>query len=145
MPTGYYTGEYYNVGRAKNTGAELNAQTEIFGLDISSNLTWQNPKNRETGEQLGRRAKFFGTVNVSKTFGQWYLGGDLQYTGHRPDGAYDEDLGSYTLVNLNARYNINKSISLYARIENLFDKEYETVYGYNQPDRGAYVGVNVKM
>lgn len=145
VSTGYYTGEYYNVGRAKNTGAELNAQTEIFGLDISSNLTWQNPKNRETGEQLARRAKFFGTVNVSKTFGQWYLGGDLQYTGHRPDGAYDEDLGSYTLVNLNARYNINKNISLYARIENLFDKDYETAYGYNQPDRGAYVGVNVKM
>ena len=143
VQTGYYTGEYYNVGRAKNTGVELSAQTEIFGLDIGSNLTWQNPKDRETDEQLDRRAKFFGTVNVSKTVGQWYLGGDIQYTGHRPDG--DHDLGSYTLVNLNARYNINKNISLYARIENLFDKEYETVYGYNQPDRGAYVGVNVKM
>lgn len=143
VQTGYYTGEYYNVGRAKNTGVELSAQTEIFGLDIGSNLTWQNPKDRETDEQLDRRAKFFGTVNVSKTVGQWYLGGNIQYTGHRPDG--DHDLGSYTLVNLNARYNINKNISLYARIENLFDKDYETAYGYNQPDRGAYVGVNVKM
>ncbi len=141
-PVTYY-GTYYNVSRAKNTGAELNAQTEIFGLDISSNLTWQNPKNRETDEQLGRRAKFFGAVNVSKTIGQWYFGSDIQYTGHRPDS--NENLGSYTLVNLNARYNINKNISLYARIENLFDKDYETIYGYNQPDRGAYVGVNVKM
>lgn len=143
VQTGHYTGEYYNVGRAKNTGVELNAQTEIFGLDIGSNLTWQNPKDRETDEQLDRRAKIFGTVNVSKTVGQWYLGSDIQYTGHRPDG--DHDLGAYTLVNLNARYNINKNVSLYARIENLFDKDYETVYGYNQPDRGAYVGVNVKM
>ena len=141
--TGHYTGEYSNVGRAKNTGAELTAQTEVFGLDVGSTMTWQNPKDRETGDQLDRRAKFFGTFNVSKTFGQWYLGGDVQYTGHRPDG--EHDLGSYTLVNLNARYNINKNISLYARVENLFDKEYETAYGYNQMDRAAYVGVNVKM
>ena len=138
---------YINTGRAKNTGAELTAQTEIFGVDISSNLTWQNPKDRENDVQLGRRAKFFGSLNISKTIGQWYFGGDVQYTGHRPDGSYEgaHNLGSYTLVNLNARYNINKNISLYARIENLFDKDYETAYGYNQPDRGAYVGVNVKM
>lgn len=135
--------KYYNAGRAKNTGAELTAQTEVFGLDVGSTMTWQNPKDRETGDQLARRAKFFGTLNVSKTYGKWYLGGDLQYTGHRPDG--DHDLGSYTLVNLNARYNVTKEVSLYARIENLFDKEYETVYGYNQMDRAAYVGVNVKM
>ena len=141
--SGYLTGEYYNVDRAKNTGIELSAQTEIFGLDIGSNLTWQNPKDRETDKQLVGRSKFFGTLNVSKTIGQWYVGGDIQYTGHRTYSG--SDLGSYTLVNLNARYNINKNISLYARIENLFDKEYETVYGYNQPDRGAYVGVNVKM
>ena len=110
-------------------------------------MTWQNPKDRENDIQLGRRAKFFGTLNVSKAFGQWYLGGDLQYTGHRPDSTYAQahDLGSYTLVNLNARYNITKEVSLYARIENLFDKEYETAYGYNQMDRAAYVGVNVKM
>ena len=143
VATGYYTGEYSNVGRAKNTGAELTAQTEVFGLDVGSTMTWQNPKDRETGDQLDRRAKFFGTLNVSKTYGKWYMGGDVQYTGHRPDG--DHDLGSYTLVNLNARYNITKEVSLYARIENLFDKEYETAYGYNQMDRAAYVGVNVKM
>ncbi len=139
--------KYANIGKAKNTGVDLNAQTEIFGLDMGANMTWQNPKDRENDIQLGRRAKFFGSLNVSKTLGQWYFGGDLQYTGHRPDGAYEgaHNLGSYTLVNLNARYNINKNISLYARIENLFDKDYETAYGYNQPDRGAYVGVNVKM
>ncbi|MCZ4065348.1 TonB-dependent receptor [Oxalobacter sp. JAC-2022] len=145
VKTGPYTSVYQNVGKAKNTGVELNAQTEIFGFDFTSNLTWQNPKDREKDVQLGHRAKFFGSLNVSKTLGQWYFGGDIQYTGHRPDGYNDKELSSYTLVNLNARYNINKNISLYARIENLFDKEYETAYGYNQPDRGAYVGVNVKM
>ncbi|EEO28098.1 TonB-dependent receptor domain-containing protein [Oxalobacter paraformigenes] len=149
----YSAGKYMNVNRAKSTGVELNMSTDILGVDVGANLTWQNPRNRETDAKLDRRAEIFGSLNVSKTLGKWYLGGDLLFTGHRPDKYYDANtysnvdvtLPSFTLVNLNARYDIDKNVSLYARIENLFDKDYETVYGYNQPDRGAYVGVNVKM
>ena len=72
------------------------------------------------------------------------MGGNIQYTGHRTESA-DIRLPSYTLFNLDARYNLNKNVSLYARIENLFDKDYETTYGYEQPGRGAYVVVNFKM
>ena len=78
----------------------------------------------------------------------WYFGGDIQYNGSRDDYKSVVDtynLNSYWLVNLNARYNINKNVSLYARIENLLNKDYETTYGYEQPGRGAYVGVNFKM
>lgn len=137
-----------NIGKAKNTGVELNAATYLLGLDVRANLTWQDPKNKDTDSQLLKRAKFFGSVNVSKTMGAWYLGGDIQYNGSRQDYKSVIDtyhLESYWLVNLNARYNINKNVSLYARIENLLNKDYETVYGYEQPGRGAYVGVNVKM
>lgn len=149
----YQAMKYTNIDRAKSTGVELNMSTEMMGVDVGANLTWQNPKNKETGAKLDRRAEIFGSLNVSKTIGQWYLGGDVMFTGHRSDKWYDSNtnsnldikLPSYALVNLNARYNINKNVSLYARIENLFDKDYETVYGYEQPGRGAYVGVNFKM
>ncbi len=139
--------KYYNVDRAKNLGFELNAQTTLAGLDWRANLTIQDPKNRDTDKTLGRRAKNYGNLGVSKTFGQWYLGGDLQYTGSRYDGpsASANTLDSYWLANLDARFNLNKNVSIYARIENLFNKDYETAWGYNQAGRGAYVGVNFKM
>lgn len=139
---------YINIGKAKSTGVELNAATNLVGLDVRANLTWQDPKNRETDKQLLKRAKFFGSLNISKTMGAWYFGGDIQYNGSRDDYKSVVDtynLNSYWLVNLNARYNINKNVSLYARIENLLNKDYETTYGYEQPGRGAYVGVNFKM
>ena len=138
---------YTNIGRAKSTGVELNMMTDVLGLDVAANLTWQNPKDREKEVQLAKRSRFFGSLNVSKTVGSWYFGGDVQYNTHRYDDTFAGryDLSSYWLVNLNARYDINRNVSLYARIENLFDKDYETTWGYNQPDRGAYVGVNVKM
>lgn len=141
-----YAGNFYNIDNAKNTGVELNLATSVLSLDVRANLTWQNPKNKETGEYLSRRARTFGSLNVSKTFGQWYFGGDIQYNGHRDDSTYnDYRLSSYAIVNLDARYNLNKNVSLYARVENLFDKDYQTAWSYNQPDRGAYVGINFKM
>lgn len=141
-----FEGDFYNVDNAKNTGVELNLATNVLSLDVRANLTWQNPKNRETDESLSRRARMFGSLNVSKTFGQWYLGGDIQYNGHRDDSTYnDYRLPSYAIVNLDARYNLNKNVSFYARIENLLDRDYQTAWSYNQPGRGAYVGVNFKM
>lgn len=136
---------YTNIGRAKSTGVELNMMTDILGMDVAANLTWQNPKDREEDKQLPKRSRLFGSLNVSKTIGSWYFGGDVQYNTHRYDYAGRYELSSYWLVNLDARYNINKNVSLYARIENLFDREYETTWGYNEMDRAAYVGVNVKM
>ena len=143
---GTYLYKFYNIDNAKNTGVELNLATHVFSLDVRANFTWQNPKNKETGDYLSRRARTFGSLNVSKTFGKWYFGGDVQYTAHRDNSEYDDyRLASYTLVNLDARYNLNKNVSLYARIENLLDKDYQTAWSYNQPGRGAYVGVNFKM
>ncbi len=136
-------GGYNNIAKAKNKGLELTAQTRLADVDVRANVTIQDPKDRSNGQRLARRAKNLASLDVSKTFGTWYLGGSVQYTGNRPDGSYE--LPSFWLVNLDARYRLTKEVSLYARLENLLNKEYETVYGYEQPDRSAYVGVNVKL
>lgn len=141
--------KYSNIGRVKNTGVELNAQSDVFGwFDLKANVTWQNPKDREQDQRLIRRSKWFGTVEVSKTLGAWYLGADVSYNSSRFDEIYGVgtvEMGSYTLVDLNARYDVTKNFAVYARIENLFDKQYETNYGYNQWGRAGFVGIEVKM
>lgn len=143
VSTGYYTGQYFNVGRVKNKGFELNGQTQLAGLDIRGNLTLQDPEDRDTGKQLARRAKKTASLDVSRTLGAWYVGGDMHYEEHRPD-PYGR-LPSYAVFNMNARYQINKEVSVFARIENLFDRDYQTAYGYDMPDRGFFAGINWKM
>ena len=62
--------------------------------------------------------------------GKLSLGGTLQYNS----GVYlrgDEanllnKLDGHTVVNLHGTYQVNDNISLFARIDNLFDSEYET-------------------
>lgn len=138
-----WNGSYYNTGKAKNYGIELTGSTKLWGFDLKGNATWQNPKNRDTDERLLRRAKQTASIEVGRTWGPFYGDVNVQYSGRRKD--YGGDDGSYAIVNLDARYEINKHLSVYGRVENLFNKDYETVYGYNQTGAAAYVGVNVKM
>ncbi|MGB1702350.1 MAG: TonB-dependent receptor domain-containing protein, partial [Cycloclasticus sp.] len=43
-------------------------------------------------------------------------------------------VGGYTVFNLHSRYKINKNIEVFARIDNLFDREYETFGLYGEAD-----------
>ena len=52
---------------------------------------------------------------------------------------------AYWLVSLDMRYRISREVSVYERTDNIFNRDYKSVYGYNQPGRGVYVGVNLTM
>jgi len=39
------------------------------------------------------------------------------------------------------RYALSPEVALTGRIDNLFDRNYQTAWGYNQPGIGAYAGI----
>jgi vitamin B12 transporter len=49
------------------------------------------------------------------------------------------------VVNLAAEYEVNKQFSIFARIENLGDEQYEEVFGFPALGRGAYAGFKLKF
>jgi len=51
------------------------------------------------------------------------------------------ELDDYVLVNIAADWRVADSIALFGRVENLFDAEYEDVFTYRTPGRGAFVGI----
>jgi outer membrane cobalamin receptor len=46
----------------------------------------------------------------------------------------------HTVANLGGSWRIVKSVEILARAMNLFDRQYEEVFGYPAPGRTAYVG-----
>jgi vitamin B12 transporter len=62
-------------------------------------------------------------------------------------GSYDavdssgENMDDYEVLNLNAEYALTQGLSVYGRVENLLDEDYEEVPGYNTPGAAAYAGV----
>ena len=59
------------------------------------------------------------------------------------DGVLDTRVPAYAIANLAGSYNLNPYVKLFARIDNLFNKEYQEVYGYGTTRLAGYAGVTV--
>jgi vitamin B12 transporter len=136
----FNTYQFANIKQTKNSGLELSFSTQIGNTDIKGSLTSQNPVNVATGLTSNRRAKALAAISISQPVGQWRLGADMRYTGDVKDGT--NQLKSYSVLDLSARYEVSKTLSAYARVENAANTKYQTVYSYNAAPRGVAVGLN---
>jgi vitamin B12 transporter len=143
------TGAFANIGRTRNNGWELSYKSSLGATDLRSSLTLQDPVDETTGQPLIRRAKTLFSAGVSHGMGAWRLGADLQYSGKRPDAYADPvtftpvniTLAAYSVLDLSVSYRVSPELDLKARLDNVSNEKYQTVYGYNQQPRSAYVGV----
>jgi vitamin B12 transporter len=129
-----------NVGRARNRGVELVYTGRIGDTGVHADITSQDPVNLITGTRLSRRAATLGHLALTRDVGAWQFGGNVRYSGSATDGTHT--LGAYSVVDLTASYAVSPQVKLFGRIDNLTGRDYETVYGYRQAGRGAFVGVS---
>ena len=45
------------------------------------------------------------------------------------------------MLDLTAGYRVSRELRLFGRVENVADRDYQTVYGYRQAGRGVFVGL----
>lgn len=144
---------FENISEAKTKGLEIFGEfdlTEELGAGV--NVTLLDTEDESTGDDLLRRAdnKVGAFVNY-----QFIEGGnvrvDLLQVGNREDNNFSTfpasrvELGSYAVVNVAATYEVNEHLELFARVDNLFDKEYEEVYGFGTLGVAGYGGIRVKL
>jgi vitamin B12 transporter len=138
-----------NIPMAQITGQELSYAGDFGHSHLKASATFQNPLNDTTGLVLPRRAKEFGSIAATHDAGAWNMGVEARYSGARQDidqitsGAVT--LPGYMLFNLTARYRIDKSLNVSAHLDNLFNRDYSEVYGYNTLGRTLFVGLNYRQ
>ncbi|TNF62075.1 MAG: TonB-dependent receptor [Burkholderiales bacterium] len=141
--------QFRNIGRTRNRGLEVSYRGRIGETGLRASLTLQDPQDDITGEALLRRARSFWSVGISQPLAGVVLDADLRHSGSRPDsytdtGTFtrvDTTLGSYTVLDLALSYRLRKDLELRARIDNVTDRDYQTVYSYNQQPRSFYLGL----
>ncbi|GAO24629.1 TonB-dependent receptor plug [Alicycliphilus sp. B1] len=141
--SGPYPGCYANVGRARYEGLTLAGAYGLGGVQLRGSLDLQNPKNLDTGRQLGRRAKQHAVLGADTRLAGWTLGAEAQVSGKRYDNnnANAPQLGGYTLFNLYASTRVARDYLVYARLDNLADKNYELARNYATAGRTFFVGL----
>jgi vitamin B12 transporter len=114
-----------NVGQARIQGLTISYEGWVENYHFRASADIQDPKNEETGKMLTRRSKQHGVIWMGA---KWYgveLGSELVASGSRYDDAANQfKLDGYTLLNLTAKYKVDDSWTLNARINNVFNRHY---------------------
>ena len=139
-------GQYQNIGQATLQGVTLSYKGRFGDWRLRGAYDWLDAVNDANGMFLPLRARNTGTVGVSHIWGPFEAGVDVVVVGSRyNDASQATVLGGYTLVNLTARYRVSKALSIQASVDNVFDRSYTQVLGYNTPGVTAFVGIRYTM
>jgi vitamin B12 transporter len=146
---------FYNASKVRVRGLETSLDARWF-RDGRSSLSFHRTDafNLDTGEKLLRRASTRATFALdSPTFRGARVGFEILYTGKRQDivfpldwsPAYQVTLADYTLSRVRADWKPTKRLTFFARVENLFDRRYQEILGYQTAPRTYHVGSRVEF
>jgi vitamin B12 transporter len=141
-----FSGCATNVGSAKITGLSIGGALRQGNFSLRGSFDQQNPVNETSGEVLAKRARQFGNAGIEYQKGLIIAGAEGSFVGTRydsyPAGAA---MGGYALFNLYGDYQLMRDLSLFARWNNVFNKDYQLSYGYNTPGSNVFVGLRYAM
>ena len=128
--------ENRNVEKARIRGIEFSFSHHSGPWDISLEGIIQDPRNETENSRLLRRAKRTLTGSLLYKQEQFFVQMNGLVTSERRDFG-GVTLSGYGLVDVSAGYHFPYA-TLILKAENLLDKEYELVSGYNQPSQSVF-------
>lgn len=144
-------GYYANVKAAKARGLELAASGRLGVLFANGNYSWIEAEDRTAGATYGRKLQ-----RVPRHLANAEAGIELpqglrasvaaRYSGESFNAATGTaKLDDYWLVDLRAQWQVAESLIVQGRVENLTDKDYETVAGYGTLGRTFTLGMRTRF
>jgi vitamin B12 transporter len=139
-------------GESQRQGIEVQlTEKPVDGLTVTASYTYTDSEDPD-GSRETRRPKHAAALNAAYSFagdrGQIDLG--LIYNGRMQDEIFTGlspyprvALGDYVLVNLAASYRLDERVTLFARVQNLLDTDYQDVFSYAGEPLAAYAGVKI--
>ncbi|EJD6402290.1 TonB-dependent vitamin B12 receptor BtuB [Providencia alcalifaciens] len=141
---------YENIGEAEIKGIEWVGEFETGVLHHQVTYQYIDPRNKKTDKILERRAKQQIKYQLDWNVANVDWGLTYQYIGSR----YDKDFSQYdlstkdykrlkqggvSLWDITAAYPITSHLTIRGKIANMFDKDYETAYGYRTAGREYFL------
>jgi len=131
-----------NIARATLAGVTLAGDAAWRGTSMRASVDLQQPEDDVTGRLLPRRAQRHGSLVVAQRVGPAQLVVELIASSYRYDDAENtRRLGGYAIVNVAVEWPVGRGVTLLARADNAFDKDYALAYGFATGGARAFVGV----
>lgn len=128
----------HNIARAEIRGAQLGYEYRGESFVVRADVVRQQADNAVTGARLLRRAEETATLSYTQSLGAHRLGLSILASGDREDfGAVR--LPGYVLANVTGQLQLTDGWQLNARVENLFDTDYQTAASYRMQERSGFL------
>ncbi|WP_445577117.1 Vitamin B12 transporter BtuB [Pseudomonas sp. E141] len=139
-----------NVASARINGFEAALSQELFGWQGNLGLAIIDPRDRDSGHTLARRARRTLSLDLDRQFDRLSLGASWQTVSSSYDDENNRNtLGGYALLGLRGSWTLNREVKLEMKVDNLLDKGYSRAlyrheggqYGYREEGRAWLFGV----
>lgn len=134
QPTDFYIPR--NVASARINGVEAALKQELFGWQANWGLSIIDPRDRDSGHTLERRARRTLSLDLDRQFDKLGLGASWHAVSSSYDDTDNHDrLGGYALLGLRSSWAFTREVSVSLKVDNLLDRQYARArYSYNSPD-----------
>ena len=131
-----------NVAEATLEGVSAEFAGRVGELSAKASIDLQRPTDDTNGFLLPRRARRHAAFSLTRDEGPLHVGAEVVASSERfDDAANTRRMGGYTLLNLTAEYRFENRWTLFARLDNAFDKHYELAADFKTAGANAFVGV----
>ena len=135
---------YFNEAQVETTGVEIAGRVQLTDW-ASVDLSYAYIDATDTdGDPLRRIPEHSGDVTVSIDPDGPFSGSVLvRYNDEEPNSA-TTSVDSWTRVDLAGSYDVSETVEVFARVENLFDEDYQQILTYGTPDLPGYLGIRLR-
>lgn len=127
-------------------GIEISYEQQLLkSLLMGANYTYVDAKDKN-GARLTNIPRYQSTLYATyMPIHKLTFNINGTYIGSRKDDITSEETGNYFVANAKIGYQIDKTWNVYAKANNLFDRYYQTVYGYASAGRSFYAGAEARF
>jgi vitamin B12 transporter len=131
------TFELRNIALAQIRGAELTWDFRGDGFSVRASLIKQRAEDTTDNVRLLRRAEESATLSAIRNIGLHKIGLSMLASGAREDFG-GVKLPGYAVFNLTGEIAVGRDWRINLRIENLFDRQYETAAGFRMQELSGF-------
>ncbi|NVK17775.1 MAG: TonB-dependent receptor [Methylocystaceae bacterium] len=138
---------YVNVSKAESRGLEMGLSADILdNLSLSGTYTFTLAEDKSTGGTLARRPKHEGSLSIAyEPMDDLTTDLSVRAKGRTYDSATSSYMGGFAVYDFKTSYKINDVATVFGRVENILDKDYQEASSYGTGGRAAYVGVRASF
>lgn len=146
-----FEGQYQNIKNVDVSGLELSATVNpIKDLTLTGSYSYLKTEDKETGEPLPRKPKHTFSAFAAYAHKRFTLSVNMIYVGKRPDYDYSTwppnvENPSFNTYDFSVVVPVLKGLSIFGKLTNAFDKEYQEIIGYPSPGRRFELGLKYKI